>query len=355
MSKSKDISELDENFKVTESKDGLEWYDIRSLAVEGLAWQDTKSPFDRLPAKAEGVVREPVWSLQQHSAGVCVRFQSDAESISARWNLINENLQMGHMPSSGVSGLDLYVWHNEEWQWLAVGVPTGKENDKQLIAGIEKGMHSFMLYLPLYNGVSQVEIGLPKGAKLQADDKQLESKPVCFYGTSILHGGCASRPGLAYPSIISRRLNIPHYNLGFSGNAHLDLEVAELLAELDPCLFVIDALPNNGPERIIERFEKFIHILRKSHKQTPILCIENIRYQQSPMLQNKRGAWFDKNVAHKTCFDRLIADGVTNLHYLSAHTLLGSDGEATVDGTHPNDLGFMRMADAIQPYVDALR
>src|SRR4051794_38463234 len=65
------------------------WYDVRPLGVEGQGWTDTKAPFDRLPAKAEKLVRPPVWSLSQQSAGLCVRFVTDAPAIQARWTVTN--------------------------------------------------------------------------------------------------------------------------------------------------------------------------------------------------------------------------------------------------------------------------
>src|SRR5262245_63379814 len=57
------------------------WYDIRHLGLEGEGWTETKAPFDRLPARAEGVVRAAIWNLRRQSAGLCVRFMSDAPTI----------------------------------------------------------------------------------------------------------------------------------------------------------------------------------------------------------------------------------------------------------------------------------
>ena len=143
----------------------LLWYDARLIGVEGQGFSDLKSPYDRLPAKAEKVVRGPVWSLSRHSAGLCVRFRSDATAIHARWTLTGKNLAMNHMPATGVSGLDLYARvQGGQWRWLGVGRPEAQTNTAVLARGLpEAGTREFLLYLPLYNGVSSVEVGLPRG------------------------------------------------------------------------------------------------------------------------------------------------------------------------------------------------
>src|SRR5437762_1772200 len=147
---------------------------------------------------------------------------------------------MPHMAATGVSGLDLYVRDGARWQWLGVGRPTTQANSVTLASGLAPGKHEFLLYFPLYNGVSSVEVGLPRSAKLwRADERPVQRrKPVVFYGTSITQGGCASRPGMAHTAILGRRLERPVINLGLSGNGKMEAEVATLLTELDPAVYV---------------------------------------------------------------------------------------------------------------------
>ncbi|MBN2310571.1 MAG: hypothetical protein JXR94_16480, partial [Candidatus Hydrogenedentes bacterium] len=134
------------------AEDDLDWHDIRQFGIEGQGWPDVDQPFDRFPARAHGVVREPVWSLSLHTAGLCVRFVTDAPSITARWTVRNGRLDMDHMPATGVSGLDLYVKDGFEWRWLGVGRPqSSPTNQKELAGGIPEGRHQYLLYLPLYN------------------------------------------------------------------------------------------------------------------------------------------------------------------------------------------------------------
>ncbi len=170
------------------------WYDLRELDIEGKGWQDTKAPYDRLPARAEGKVRPPVWGLSRNSAGLCARFVTDAPAIQARWTLTSSRLAMPHMPATGVSGLDLYVRLSGDgrWHWLGVGQPREQSKDQTtftstLAGGLPAGQREYLLYLPLYNGVSSVEIGIAKTATLaRGPDRPRErQKPIVFYGTSI--------------------------------------------------------------------------------------------------------------------------------------------------------------------------
>jgi len=346
-----DIKQLDKNMAITQPGDSMLWYDIRNLGIEGRGWPDTAHPYDRLPARAKGVVREPVWFLGQYSAGLCVRFVTDAKSIAARWTLRFDSLAMDHMPATGVSGLDLYVQDNGTWHWLAVGRPTRfPENRQTLAGGLAGKRQEYLLYLPLYNGVESVQIGVPPDAMIaQAPFRRV--RPICFYGTSITHGGCAARPGMAYPSILSRRLDRPVINLGFSGNGPMDLEVGRLIAELDVSLYVIDCLPNMNAQMVAERTEPFVRILREARPDTPIVLIENIVYQNARFVAASHKRYTESNVALHEAYRRLVASGVKKLYYVRGEKLLGTDGEATVDGTHPTDLGFLRMADALQPVL----
>ena len=327
---------------------GIHWYDVRPLGLEGQGWADTKAPFDRLPAKAEKTARPPVWGLSRHSTGLCVRFVTDATAIHARWTVTNKNLAMPHMPATGVSGLDLYVKGAAgKWQWVANGRPSAETTTAQLATGLAAGEKEYLLYLPLYNGVSSVEIGVPKGAALKKADARPAGteKPLVFYGTSITQGGCASRPGMVHTAILGRSLDRPVINLGFSGSGTLDPDIAVLMGELDAGVFVLDCLPNLSPQQVAERTEPFVTALRKAKPNTPILLVEDRSYANAPVLPAlaKRNA--DSRTAYKKAFDALVAAGDRNLHYLPGDKLIGDDGEGTVDGSHPTDLGFMRQAD----------
>jgi lysophospholipase L1-like esterase len=212
------------------------------------------------------------------------------------------------------------------------------------------------LYLPLYNGVQSVQIGLAPEAQLfKAPPYPPEkAQPICFYGTSITQGGCAARPGMAYPALLGRWLDRPTINLGFSGNGQMDLEMGQLMAELDPSVYVIDCLPNLDAARVTERTEPLVEALRTARPETPIVLVENITYQNAVLVPGSRQGYTAKNAALRAAYERLLARGVQHLHYVPGDKLLGEDGEATVDGTHPTDVGFLRIAEALEPVLRSL-
>lgn len=254
------------DLKFTEA-DGVKWLDIRELGLEGQGYRDVKSPFDRLPQRAEGVVREAVWNLSRHSAGLAVRFVTNAQEIRAEWTLTSSNLAMPHMPATGVSGLDLYAKADDgKWRWVACGFPREQTNKIPLVSGLPGTSREFLLYLPLYNGVSEVKLGVPAEASLErgAAYPDQQARPIVFYGTSITQGGCASRPGMCHPAILGRWYQRPVINLGFSGNGTMEKEVGQFLAEIEAHVYVIDCLPNMNAAQVAERTQPLVRQLRSS-------------------------------------------------------------------------------------------
>lgn len=281
---------------------------------------------------------------------MAVRFISDSPEISARWVLRRTNLALPHMAASGVSGLDLYTRFNGKWRWVGASRPNHLSNDAVVARGLNSGTREYMMYLPLYNGVESVEIGVTPNSHFEAAPVRTQ-KPIAFYGTSILQGGCASRPGMAYPAIVGRRHDWPTINLGFSGNALCEPEVAGLLAQLDPAVYVLDPLPNMTDELVSQRIEPFVKILRESHPKTPIVLIEHVEYQDGPFVEKRREKYTQGNAALKAAYANLKHSGIRNLYYIPGADLYGSDGDATVDGTHATDLGFVRMAEKVTPIL----
>ncbi|WP_435016912.1 SGNH/GDSL hydrolase family protein [Tundrisphaera sp. TA3] len=331
--------------------DEITWTDALALRVEGRGWSDLKSPYDRLPARAEGVVRPEVWNLSRHATGLNVGFVTDATAISVRWTLTSSRIAMNHMPATGVSGVDLYVRRDGRWHFLAVGRLEEKvENELRIVQGLPAGEAEYRLNLPLYNGVKKVEIGVPSRASIRPSAGPAPGvKPIVIYGTSITQGGCASRPGMAYPAILARRLDRPVINLGFSGNGKAEPELAQLVAELDPAVFVLDCLPNLSVEQVGERVPGFIQALRDKHPETPILLVENIVYTDADSVASRAEKVRGANASLGKIYRDRVAQGDRRISLLPAADLIGGDGEGTVDGTHPTDLGFARMADAFEP------
>lgn len=331
-------------------RDGLRYADARGLGLEGQGWQpaDFAAPFDRLPKKAEGSVPGSVWTLSHHSAGLAVRFIADAPSLHLRWTLTSPTLAMKHMPATGVSGLDLYARDGRgEWRWAACASPNAEGVEQTAtIGGLAPGKREWLLFLPLYNGVASLEIGVPVGATLERAPSlsAAHEKPIVFYGTSITHGACASRPGMCHPAILRRRFERTVVNLGFSGSGRMEPEVGALLAEIDAAAYVIDCCPNLSPEETAARSAPLVRQLRAARPHVPILLVEDRRYTDA-WIRPEQAARNDGNhAALRAAFDSLVAEGVPGLSYLGGDDLLGDDAEGAVDSSHPTDLGFQRQA-----------
>lgn len=318
------------------------WVDARYFGIEGKGWSDTKSHYDRLPAKAVKLVPEKVWQLSNNSAGLSFRFTTNARSFRIKWELLNPMLQMNHMPATGVSGIDIYKKEkNGSWFYFATGRPnTFPVNIAAFNSPDTTGAFTeYLVNLPLYNGVIKVEVGILKDDEIKPGKKySKELKPILFYGTSITQGGCASRPGLVHTAIIQRQLNHPVINLGFSGSGKMEIELAHLIAEVDASIYILDCVRNMTAELIEQRLEPFVKYLRKKRPSTPILIVEDSSFEN--VFPTAKGEVYRRE------YQKLLDDDVTGLYFLDGTDLLGSDGEGTVDGVHPNDLGFMRQADA---------
>jgi hypothetical protein len=333
---------------IGEDGDEYLWTDIKELGIRGKGWVDDPLLYNRLPAKAETLVREAVWDLSHHTAGFFVQFKSNATSIMANWKLTEEKLAFPHMAGTGVSGLDLYVKTGDgSWHWLGIGKPDSIENTFMLVEGLSEAPREYLLNLPLYNGIEFVKLGVPAPFKIESVPPDAR-KPIVFYGTSITQGGCASRPGMCATAILGRSLDREIINLGFSGNGRMEPELAELLAELDPLVYFIDCLPNLMPDDVAERVEPFVEILRAAHPETPIVLAEGITYNNAFLVQNNSLENANSWKALRNAYENLLNRGTKHLYYQIAEGQLGFDGEGTVDGVHPTDLGFYRQAGVYQ-------
>lgn len=331
----------------------LTWHDVTSWGVEGRAWgdQERKRWFDRFPSVAEGKVTTNVWNLSRDSAGMMVRFKTDAAVIWADYTLLNGRLNGANMTPIASSGLDLYARNAEGvWRWVGVTRPEGKTVRQEIIGGLAPGLREYAVYLPLRNGIESLSIGVPPSAAFEPLAPRTE-KPIVFYGTSITHGASASRPGMVHTAILGRRFDRPVINLGFSGNGRMDAAVGELLVAIDAAVFVIDCLPNMGAALVRERTVPLVNQLRAVHPTTPIVLVEDRRYTNSWIQPNRDKGHTANHAALKEAYDQLKAAGVTGLFYIPGDDLLGHDGEGAIDGSHPTDLGFVRQADVMEPIL----
>ncbi|MDF1849992.1 MAG: SGNH/GDSL hydrolase family protein [Verrucomicrobiales bacterium] len=335
------------------SKDeSIVWHDVSDWNVEGQAWpvEELASRFDRLPAKAEKIVRAPVWNLSRHSSGISFQFTTDATEIRIRYQVGSASLDKPHMPATGASGVDLYAMMPDgKWGWVEVTRPQAAETT-HTIKGLDPGQRTYLAYLPLYNSTTAIEIGVPNGAKLEPLPAR-DQDSIVFYGTSITHGACASRPGMTHPAILGRWLDRPIINLGFSGNGRMEIELAALLAEIDTSLYIIDCLPNMNGKLVDERAEAFVRKLREVRPETPILLVEDRSFTNSWIFKDRRERHAENRAALIRAYDKLVSSGMKDIYYLAGESLLGEDTEGATDGSHPSDLGFFRQAEAFLPAI----
>ena len=342
---------------------GVKWIDGRHLPLEGKCFTNTTDYYDRLPSNVTTKVNGGVRGMKNHSTGMQFRFRTDSKSLDFKWVPYNRKLEMDHMPSTGVSGIDVYKQGKDgRWRYVKTGrirKPEGGELHVSWTPG-----DACLVNLPLYNGIRSFSLGIDKNAKVAAlgPRKSGVNKPVVFYGTSITHGGCASRPGLAFPSIVGRDLDVPIVNLGFSGSGRMELEMSEHLAAIDASCYVLDCLWNmnsvrdtpdnedikerNVPIPVVRaRYEPFIRNLRAKRPGVPIVMAEQCDvYCKGPSA---------KDQFVRALYEKLIAEGWKNLVYLPKTNMYTGDLEGTVDGCHPNDWGMMSMAKAFGPAVKA--
>ena len=333
-------ADFDERMRVSEPEldASLVWYDLSKAEIGGRYFADRASPFDRLSASVSNKVTQAVWELQHHTAGEYFDFMTDAEEFTVRWKLYNNDcVQMHHMPSTGVSGIDVYKFTDVKWHFekCCFAFQPGKPF---WATKVKCTPHCpYRLYFPLYNGMKECLIGLPKGKKLLPGRPPAGSdKPIVFYGTSITQGGCASRPGLAFTSIAARRLDRAVVNLGFSGSGCMEEAMADVLISMDASCYVIDTIWNVNPQLIAERYEKFVRKLVAAKPEVPIILAEDCQFKSNLS---------DRTKAVRPIIEKLLADESVNrlLFHLPNFNMFPFDCETTVDGCHPNDWGMMHL------------
>ena len=324
----------------------IKYYGEESFLLEGTFIHDSlkENRYDRLPASYKEIVREPVWDLSKHSSGLSIRFLSNSSVITAKWEVLN-NFSMDHMPDTGIKGVDLYFKDNDEWQYINTGVPVGFNNEYKLVENMENELREYKLFLPLYDGIKNIEIGVDSISYVKRP-KINEKKPIVFYGTSITQGACASRPGMAHTNIISRQLDRDVINFGFSGNGRMEESIANLISDSNPIFYVIECMPNMYPPDLVSNNTiPLIDTIRAKDSDTPIILVDLFTSPITALDKNAIRGTSEMNNALKTQYDKMINNGYNNIIYLETQSALGNDFEGTVDAVHFTDLGFIRYSD----------
>ena len=337
-----------------DNSESLKFYERSAYLLEGTLVSDSlkESPFDRLPAKWKDKVREPVWELSKCSAGLSIRFHTNSSRVAVKWKLLKD-VAMNHMASTGIKGVDLYFREGNRWQYVNTGRPVVMENESILVQNMKSTWREFKIYLPLYDGVVDLEVGIDSLAGFKKAKKN-PKKPIVFYGTSITQGGCASRTGMAHTNIISRKLDVDCINFGFSGNGRMEEPIIDLMAEVDASIYVIECLQNMTPEQVKIRTVPLVKQLRKKRPKTPILLVDHTLYNSYFLVENSKNFITTMNKALKEEHSKIIQMAISEVYYISTKNALGEDAEGTVDGVHFTDLGYIRFADFLITTFDHL-
>lgn len=360
----RDIRQADEN--------GLLWYRPQEapFKLAGFHWFDQDHIYRRLPLHPPLPLPPAVERVAATCAGGQVKFVSDTATLVLKVKL-HEPFGIDCVPFASphgpehaaqtcVSGFDLYLGPpGAETFYAVTRFPSGAtEYECRLLDRASRDPLVFTLNFPLHNGVDDVLIGLPQAASRQEPPPYRMDQPVVVYGTSIVQGGCASRPGTCYPNILSRWLNVPFLNLGFSGSGKGEPQVAEAIALVrNPALFVLDYEANVNLEGLVQTMPGFIARLRAKHPLTPVLVVSKIRNAREAVKSDTTAVVAREQARNfqRALVKKLRAAGDKHVHFLDGSKLLGPDyHECSVDGVHVTDRGFFRMANAMHPTLEKL-
>jgi len=324
------------------------WYENETLPLGGKAFKDTATFFERWPASAKGKIPDPLVWMGRQTTGMYVRFVTDADKIRVEWKVTNERAQDPLIPQAGLIGIDVYGWDKSAeggkgaWRFRGNKRYWGRDKDNPGVAqfGWRPG-EPCIVFLPIRATMKSFRIGVPKGKEIKPHPYRVpDAKPIVHYGTSIVHGGCASRPGLAFTAIAARELDLPYVNLGFSGAAKMEASVPEFLAAADASLYVIDARWNMSPQMVATNCVPFLRKMKELKPDVPMLLCEGCTVNDGDPC----------NAAFRKAYDSLKSEDPVkwrNLYYFTEKTMLPKDDkEATHDFCHPNDYGMMHMGRA---------
>ena len=358
---SDDIRKIDRDMDFqNQCKDDMDWYSVddEPFVLDGLYWRKPGGEFRRVP-EGHSISPNIDHTLAFHTAGAMLRFVSDADEIRVDVKL-HKNARMDHMAATGSMGFDLYCGRGSAKKYVGT-TRFDRSLDEYCVTVFtlderEHREREFTLHFPLYCGVTSFRIGLSAGAVVKAPSPWCDDRPVAVYGTSIQQGGCASRPGMCHTNIMSRMLNRPFINLGFSGSGKGQVEAAELLASIkNPAMFVLDYAGNARNEGLTATLSTFIDVLRAKHQSTPILMVSMTPWKDELEQCECTGYRMEQTTIYLEELRRRRESGDKNIHFLDGAGLYGTDpSECTVDGVHATDLGFYMIARRMAPVISGI-
>lgn len=325
----------------------LTYYPATDFGIRGQAKEIASQGFTRIDSVYHKNLSESLQNLSKNTAGLYVEFQTNSSFIDLKWELETYKV-LPNMTPLAVNGFDLYGLKDNRWQYVASAPPRGQTNKVCVIKNLRSSSQRFRLYFPLYSQVKTLLIGIDEKADIAATEL-IEARPkILIYGSSITQGASASRPGMAFASILGRSLDAEVYNFGFSGSGKMESEMAEILQKVKADVIILDCVPNPSPEQISQRTIPFVELLRKRQHNVPILMVESV-FREAGNWDEKLGQRVrDQNNTFHNSYEQLLKKGYVQLYYIESDQLIGSDHQATTDGVHFSDLGHYRMAKTLE-------
>lgn len=348
-----DLSKIDKNYKIETkiNKTDIKFHGVEEagFSIHGIFKEGEN--YVRLPKDIAYTVNEGLTYLHYFTAGGRLRFRTDSPYVALNIDLRSVG-KVPHLSLLNCAGFDLYACEDGD-------IPTHRGsyippyNTEGKYEGVvelgEKKMRDICINFPLFSGVRDVYVGLSDGSKIESPTPYSNKKPVVFYGSSITNGSAASRPGMAYTEILSRRYNLDYINLGFSGSARAEDTIIDYIKGLDMSMYVHD-YDHNAPdsEHLEKTHEKMFLAIRQTHPDIPIIIMTRPSYEVSEQVQKR----FD---IIKRTYDNAISRGDKNVYYIDGPTLSAlAKNDWSVDKIHPTDLGFFSMANAVGEVIEKI-
>ncbi|MBR5739012.1 MAG: hypothetical protein IKY02_03385 [Lachnospiraceae bacterium] len=351
-----------------EAPEDLEWFSVREepFTTYGVYYSEEEVVYRRLPKEVADATSARVSNLSTHSAGGRIRFITDSPYLAIR---VEERFvaPFSHMPIAGKYGVAAFAnrtffgTYFPSYRQITSGDPELGGNDLILYDGIKPIVNNLQeppflveLFLPLYSHLRSLYVGLRKGSVLQKAPGYRYEKPILFYGSSITQGACASKPGDDYVSRLCRMLDSDILNLGFSGSARGEQPIVDYIAAQDPSVFVLDYDHNApDPDHLRKTHYPLCEAVRKAHPDTPVVLMTQPKvagYEKKESNAERRQIILDS-------YHRMQEAGDRNVWFIDMYGCFGaheSGEDATVDNTHPDSLGCLRMAERVYPVLKAL-
>ena len=320
-------------------------YNEKPLEVHGIPHFEEHGKLERLPEE----VREKVPSLnflgrRCGGARICFRTNSPKFTVKMEFETLGFDIGLSiyHCQSACV-----YIGQRQSARYAGIVIPANYEQ-KITEKTFEKSneMEDIVIWIPRNEIMADITVSVEDDAIVEAPTPY-KYPPMLYYGSSITECGCASKVSNGYTSMITMHLDVDHYNLGFSGSARGEIEIADYINTIPMSIFVLDYDHNApDPEHLRKTHEPFFRRIREKNPDLPIIIMSRPDFEYDVLSAERREII-------KTTYNNAVASGDKNVYFIDGQQFFGEVDRTfcTNDCCHPNDLGFYRMTAVVEPVV----